>query len=273
MTFLPAGFTVPPWPYLAVLAVGVVGVGYGLASRRPAVTARHVLGLTPWIVLGAILHVLNVVDALPSVVAPFAGTGAVYVTVAVLAGGGWLLADAVRPQTVPVTLAASGLAVAVPTLGAPIWVGLAQETLAPWWPAAGVVVTLLLTAVGWGTLRRLRPAATAATGWVGVLALFGHALDAVSTAIGVDVLGYGEQTPLSRAILEAAAALPTAETLGSGWLFVLVKLGVVSAVVVLFADYVTEEPAEGYPLLGVIAALGMGPGTYNLLLFAITSGG
>lgn len=272
MTFLPTGFTVPPWPYLLALAGGVVGVGYGLVRRRPAVTARHVLGLTPWVLVGAALHVLYVVESLPSVVAPFAGTGAVYVTVAVIAGASWLVADAVRPQTVPATLAAGGLAVAVPTLGATLLVGVMENTLAPGWPAAGAVVAVLLTAAVWGLLRRRWPAVTAATGWVGVLAVFGHALDAVSTTVGIDVLGFGEQTPLSRMILDAAAALPTADAIGTGWLFVLVKLGVVSAVVVLFADYVDDEPSEGFPLLGVIAAVGLGPGSYNLLLFAISGG-
>ena len=272
MGLLPAGFTVPPWPYLVVLAVAVAGVGYGLASRRPAVTARHVLGLAPWIVVGSALHVLYVVESLPAVIAPLAGTGAVYVTVAVIAGGGWLLADAVRPRTVPALLAAGGLAVAVPLVGATIIVGLTQGTLAPVWPAAGAVVAVLLTAAGWATLRRRRPAATAATGWVGLLAVFGHTLDGVSTTVGVDVLGYGERTPLSRVILDAAATLPTADIIGTGWLFILVKIGVVSAVVVLFAEYVDDEPSEGYPLLGVIAAVGLGPGTYNLLLFAITAG-
>jgi uncharacterized membrane protein len=272
MSLLPAGFTVPPWPYLAVLAVAVAGVGYGLASRRPAVTARHVLGLAPWIIVGSALHALNVVESLPAVVAPLAGTGAVYVTVACGAGGFWLLADRRRPHTVPATLAAGGVAVAVPLVGAAMRVGMIRGTLAPGWPAAGVVVTLLLTAASWGTLRRLRPAAVTATGRVGLLAVLGHTLDAVSTTVGVDVLGYGERTPLSRLILDAAAALPTADTLGTGWLFVLVKIGVVSAVVVLFAEYVDDEPSEGFPLLGVIAAVGLGPGTYNLLLFTITAG-
>jgi len=67
--------------------------------------------------------------------------------------------------------------------------------------------------------------------------------------------------------------LPTAETLGSGWLFVVVKLAVAGGVVVLFADYIDEVPTEGLLLLGFIAAVGLGPGVHNLLLFAVTGGG
>ena len=98
-----------------------------------------------------------------------------------------------------------------------------------------------------------------------------HALDGVSTAAGVDLLGFGERTPASRAIMEVAAALPTADLLGVGWLFVLVKVVVASAVVVLFAEYVREDPTPGYSLLGLIAAVGLGPASHNLLLYAVAS--
>ena len=102
-----------------------------------------------------------------------------------------------------------------------------------------------------------------------MLATFGHALDAVSTAVGVDVLGFGERSPLSQHIMDAAAALPTADAVGVGWLFVLVKLAVVAGVVALFAEYVEEDPAEGYLLLGFVAAVGLGPGVHNLFLFTV----
>jgi len=51
--------------------------------------------------------------------------------------------------------------------------------------------------------------------------------------------------------------------------FLLVKLAVASAVVWLFAEFVRETPAEGYMLLGLIAALGLGPAAHNLLLFTV----
>jgi len=87
LPLLPEGTTLPPVPYLVVvlLAAGVVA----LALRRspPTVTGRHVLALTPWMALGSAAHVLYVIDALPAIIAPFAGSPTVYVTVGVLAGG------------------------------------------------------------------------------------------------------------------------------------------------------------------------------------------
>jgi uncharacterized membrane protein len=120
----------------------------------------------------------------------------------------------------------------------------------------------------WWLLRRVAPGVEVA-GAVGALAVVGHALDGVSTAVGIDVLGFGERTPLSRVIIEAAAALPTADAIGAGWLFVVVKLVVASVVVVLLADLMREDPREGSLLLGFVAAVGLGPGAHNLLLFAI----
>jgi uncharacterized membrane protein len=57
-----------------------------------------------------------------------------------------------------------------------------------------------------------------------------------------------------------------------GWLFVLVKLAVAGAVVVYFAAYVREEPTHANALLGLVAAVGLGPGVHNLLLFAVAAG-
>ena len=273
MVLLPEGFVLPPWPYLVGLLVAAAVVGYGLYRRRPSVTDRHILGVAPWMAVGSVLHVLYGIDGLPPVVEPLAGTAAVYLTVGTVAGGIWLVGLSARPaDQIPTILGATGLLALVPVIVAALAVGADRGTLSLFWPALGAIITLPVTAVAWGGLRRLRPEAAAVTGSVGVLALFGHVLDAISTTVGVDILGFGEQTPLSRWILEFAAELPTAELLGTGWLFVLIKVVLVGGVVVLFADYIEETPAEGYLLLGFITAVGLGPGVHNLLLFAVTGG-
>jgi uncharacterized membrane protein len=273
MVLLPEGFVLPPLPYLLGLLIVVGAVGYGLYRRRPPVTAHHILAFAPWMVVGSSLHVLYVIGGLPPAIEPFGGTAAVYLTVSAVAGGIWLAATSLRPRRqVPPVIAGTGLLALLPVVAGAVAVGAQQGTLAVFWPTVGVVVTVVVTAIAWVALRRLRPAAASTTGSVGLLALFAHSLDAVSTAVGVDVLGFGERTPASRVIIEFADRLPTAETLGSGWLFVLVKVVLVGGVVVLFADYIDDEPTEGYLLLGFITAVGLGPGVHNLLLFAVTGG-
>jgi uncharacterized membrane protein len=264
---LPAGFALPPAPYLVALLVGVAAVGYAFYRRRPAVTERRILGLAPWMATGSACHVLYGGETLPTVLRPFAGTPAVYVTVAVVAGAAWLLADA-ADLPVAATLGTTGTLAFLVAAGWTLAAGAASGSLSPTVPALGLGVASVVAAATWAALRRVAPD-VGVTGRVGALAVFGHALDAVSTAVGVDLLGFGERTPLSRLILDVGAALPVAEYVGSAWLFVLVKLAVAAFVVVLLADYVREEPDEGYLLLGLVAAVGLGPGVHNLLLFTV----
>ncbi|AKU08626.1 DUF63 family protein [Haloferax gibbonsii] len=267
MAILPEGFALPPLPYLVALVAGLVGVGVGLSRTRPTVTPAHVAALVPWMVSGSALHVLYVIDALPPAVEPLAGTPSVYLSVAVAAGATWLALDAADLAS-PTALAVPGLLVAAGLAGFALFIGLAAGTLSVVWPGVALVAALAVTPLTWRVVTRIDTDAAAA-GSLGLLAIFGHALDALSTAVGIDVLGFGERTPLSRIILEAAAALPTAEVIGVGWLFVLVKLVVAGFVVALLADYVREDPTEGSLLLGLVAAVGLGPGVHNLLLFAI----
>jgi uncharacterized membrane protein len=269
---LPEGFALPPAPYLVALLLGIAVVGIGARRRDLAVDERHVLAFVPWMLAGASTHALYVVDALPPALGPLGGTPAVYATVVVVAGLVWLAADAAfaddTGERTARALGVAGVVAFLPASGAGVAVGLSRGTFAPLWPVVALVASLAVGAATWVVLRRAVPRVEAA-GAVGVLAVVAHALDGVSTAVGVDVLGFGERTPLSRVIIETAAALPTAEVIGAGWLFVVVKLAVASVVVVLLADLVEEDPREGALLLGFVAAVGLGPGAHNLLLFTI----
>jgi uncharacterized membrane protein len=264
---LPEGFALPPVPYLLALVVALGGVALGLYCRGVDFDGTYVLALVPWMVTGSALHVLYVLEAVPSPLTPLFGTPAVYATVAAVAGSVWLGAT-VGGRSPPRVLAASGItggSITVLGVGA---VGVASGTLRLFPSTVAIVVAIAVTAVAWMGLTRLRPSVTD-VGRVGVTAVGAHALDGVSTAVGVDWLGFGERTPLSSAIIEFGASLPTAELLGGAWLFVLVKVVIVAWIVTAFVDYVREEPAEGYALLGVVTAVGLGPAVHNLLLFAV----
>ena len=270
---LPAGTTLPPAPHLLVVLLATGGVVAALRRHRPRVTARRVLALAPWMALGSAAHVLYVVDALPSSIAPFAGSPTVYLTVGTFAGAAWLAADAWlavdadRPDRIAATLAAAGVLLLVPVVAVAVGTGLSPAGAR--WSAVALALTVPIAGAVWAGLTRFRPEA-AVTGGVGALAVFGHALDGVSTAVGTTQLGFGERTPVSRILLEIGG-LPSVPVLGEGWLFLLVKLAVASAVVWLFAAYVREDPAEGYLLLGFVAAMGLGPAAHNLLLFSVAA--
>lgn len=265
---LPDGFALPPLPYLLVLVVGVGAVAWALRSERPAVTESVVVAFAPWMVAGAGMHALYVVQALPPAVEPFFGTPASYFSTFVVGGGTWALLST-RDGDVARLLAIVGGVLALFVFGAGLAWGAQRGTLSLTWSLVGLVVAVVASGGAWVALSRSAPAVVATTGGVGLLAVFGHTLDGVSTAIGIDVLGFAERTPLSQFVLELGARLPTADALGIGWFFVAVKLLLAVVVVWLFTDYVRDEPTEGYLLLAVVAAVGLGPGAHNLLLFAI----
>jgi uncharacterized membrane protein len=265
MAVLPEGFALPPLPYLLVLVVGLWAVGALLRRRRPPVTGATIRAFVPWMILGAALHVLYALEALPTAVRPLAGTPSVYLSVAVVAGATWLGAAATDAGTAR-RLRRVGILLALPVVAAVLAVGAAAGTLRIGYALGILVGAAVATAATWGLLRRLRPDVTA-TGRLGVLAVGAHALDGVSTAIGIDLLGFAERTPLSRLVIEFGASLPVAP--GGGWLFVLVKLVVAGVVVAALAETVREEPRTGRLLLGFVAAVGLGPGAHNVLLFTV----
>jgi uncharacterized membrane protein len=262
---LPSGFALPPLPYLAGLAVAVVAVAGLLYRLDPPVTPRVVAAFAPWMVAGAAGYVLFQLEAVPAVV---------YLSTFVVAGLVWAASTRFDPATwsfpsTPSVLLLAGALTAGGVVGSALAVGSNRGGLQPFWPTVGLLLSLLLAGLVWVALRRRRPRVRA-TGAAGLLVVVAHTLDGVSTAIGVDVLpGFGEQTPLSRLVLELGQALPTAEFVGGGWLFVVVKVALAAGVVVLLTDYVEEAPREGTLLLGLVAAVGLGPGAHNLVLFTV----
>lgn len=262
---LPTGTTVPPLLYLAVLLVALAAVIAALYRVSPPVTDRTVLALSPWIVAGATTYVTYQLEAIPDPVSPFASSPAVYGTAAVLAGTTWLLADHGTDATHRILAAVGSLAAIPPTVVAV----LAADQLTPLIPVVSLLTALLLAAV-YTHIAETRVDTLATAGYSGTLVVFGQTLDGLSTALGVAHLGFGEQTPLSRILIEATATVP-APLLGAGWLFLLVKLALGVGVVWLLAPTVDRDPREGYLLLALVTAVGLGPGTHNLLLFTVTT--
>jgi uncharacterized membrane protein len=264
---LPTGFGLPPLPYLAALALALVGVALALRRRDPNFGGRHVLALVPWMCVGAAGHVLLVVGALPAAVAPLFGTPSAYLTTAAAAGIVWVAALSLGGDDAR-ALGVAGAGALLPAVAGVAAHGLANGTLSPTLPAAGLGGGAALGVGAGALLYRLREGAAVA-GRAGLLVVAAHGVDGVTTAVGIDLLGFGERTPASRVIIEFAAGLPTAEALGAGWLFVIVKLGVACLVVAAVAPTVREEPRYGHMLLALVTAVGLGPGVHNALLFAV----
>lgn len=281
MALLPEGLVVPPLPYAVALGVLAVVIGLALSSLQPRVDQRVVLGAVPWMVAGAAAHVFyqldRLVDIYPAAVEPLAAAPVVYVTALLAFAGTWAALTAWARRTgsedsVGVGLAVAGTAAAALLLAFAGTSGV-YAAATPTWSVIGLVVTVPLTAVTYAGFSYRWPTAADLAGPLGLLAVFAHALDGVTTTVGIDVLGRAERSPLPEMIMDFAGTLPTAPYLGTGWLFVLVKLAVAVGIVVAFADYIEEDPTRGNLLFGAVVVFGLGPAVNNLLLFALRDAG
>jgi uncharacterized membrane protein len=269
---LPSGFALPPLPYLVALC-GAVGLAAAALSRtRPRVTSRVVVAFTPWMVLGATLYAMFQVDAVPQAVRPLFGAPAVYLATFAVAGLVWAAcapfpADEWSFPSAPGLLVLTGAVSAGAVVGTALRVGLNRGTLLLGPSLAALAVSLVVATAVWLAVRAYSEAAAAAAsaGWLVVL---GHTLDGVSTAVG-GTLGFGEQTPLSRVLIDLGGEVATLPFLGRAWLFVVVKVALATGILVLLGDFAREEPQRGFLVLGGVAAVGLGPGVHNLVLFAI----
>ncbi|ERG88115.1 MAG: putative membrane protein [halophilic archaeon J07HX5] len=282
-----AEFVIPPVGYTVGVLVVTGLVFWGLSRVRPPVTQATVLALAPWMVVGAVLHVLWQLEQslatpiVPSVAEPLLSAPTVYVATFCLAGPAWLGLSLV--QTLPARLTVSralGLA-GLGALGALIGVMGARVQAAslsgvtPGAPLVGLLAAVGVTGVGYGLISRwqLGTVPIDRVRYAGGLVLFAHAFDATTTAIGVELLDVEERSAAPRAIMNVAATLPTEPLLGEAWLFIVVKLFLAVGIVVGFAEYAEESPTWGNLFYALIAAVGLGPAANNFFLFIINTPG
>jgi uncharacterized membrane protein len=274
-----ADFVVPPVIQTLGLLAGTGTILALLYGIRPPVTQRTVLAFVPWIIAGATLHVLyQIGESLddriyPEVIEPLFSAPAVYLTTFIPMGTIWVVSMMIVPSakrrgTIARYLAVTGIGVLIPLVGLLVWRGLGPELgFQPVAPTLGLIVTLAITFAVYILMGAWRTHIIAEARYVGALVLFAHLFDAITTAVGVEFMNAGERSAIPRRIMDFAADLPTADTLGTAWLFVLVKLLLAVAVVVLFADYVSDRPSEGNLFFAIVAAVGLGPAVNNFLLF------
>ncbi|USZ73304.1 DUF63 family protein [Natronosalvus halobius] len=273
---VPEGFVLPPWYVVVPLAVVLLGTVALLWVLAPPVTDETVMAFVPWMMLGSTLYVLYQLEQFPSSLEALFSAPTVYVTTAAVAGLTWIAGSFLYAAGLQrsierfVGIVGTGFAVVFATFT--VLIGWQMGTFEPFWPVITVVVTGVVAAIAWVALSLWRTDVAAVTGVTGALVVFSHALDGVSTAIGYDILGVREDVPASAFILEVGEMLPTAGYIGGGWLFVLVKVVLALIIVSLFEEYVREEPRQARIVLGLIAAVGLGPGVHNILLFTVGVG-
>ncbi|WP_137291379.1 DUF63 family protein [Natronorubrum halophilum] len=271
---LPEGFVLPPWYLLVPILVILAGIIALLWVLEPPVTDGTVLAFAPWMMFGSTLHVLHRMGAYPDRIEILFASPSVYLVTAIVAGLAWIIAIFLHAgglqSTISRPVGLSGTAFFAVFVAITLNISWEEGVFEPFWPVIAVVVAGIVTAVAWIALSLWFTDVAATTSLTGVLVVFGHALDGVSTAIGFDVLGAGEEVPLSMILLEAGESLPTEEYIGAGWLFILVKVALALVILGLFKEYVDDRPQQARTILALVAAVGLGPGIHNVLLFFVT---
>lgn len=269
-------FESPDSLYLAGLVLGAAAVVALLYAQRPAVTRGTVVALAPWMAAGAVLHALYASGRYPAVVESMPALGA-YLTTTLVVGLAWAVLDqlAVGQRGIaelPQYLGAMGIGTVTVLVTFAVWQGGPLSQLALVWLVVVPLLAGAVAAVVWVLLGLGYTDAVAYTGIVGALVVFAHAFDAISTTIGVGVVGPAAHTPLSRAVARAveAAAVGTSPALSWVGLFVWIKLAVAIGALAVLANYVKVESTRGHLLLGLVTAAGLVPGVNALFTFLLT---
>ncbi|RJX49624.1 DUF63 family protein [Halonotius pteroides] len=139
--------------------------------------------------------------------------------------------------------------------------------------AIGATISAAAT---WLLIERVAPAINAGTGLMGVVLLWGHSVDGVANVVGLDwmpALGAGANLvpkhPVNAAVVDITGAVLPPSVLavtGDTWPFLIVKLAAATFVIWVFEpDLLEESPRYSILLLIAVLAVGLGPGTRDVL--------
>jgi uncharacterized membrane protein len=138
-----------------------------------------------------------------------------------------------------------------------------------------VLATALAIAVYAG-LEAYYPEVNAGTVRVGLVVLWAHAIDGVANVLAADwmdalgiPLSYSPKHPANRIIIDVTETVQPASiqsVIYTSWPFLVIKLLLATAIIWLFDDrFFEESPRYAVLLLVAIVAVGLGPGTRDML--------
>ncbi|WP_247009480.1 DUF63 family protein [Halorientalis litorea] len=277
--------------YMIVLLFALVGVLQLVRRLRVGTDRRLLVALVPFMLFGGVLRAVeDANDAVPEgatqaisyplntfLISPLIYVTVFLVTLGSLVAAIWLQRNGyteghIRP------LAAMGSGAFLVTFGFLLSQGLTADYVAfhPQILTVVVVVASFLAGGIYVVTERFAPNINAGTGILGLVVLWGHAIDGVANVVAADWLGvlgvnlnYVPKHPANAFIVRTTESLLPQSVLavtGSSWPFLVVKLLVALAVVWIFdAEIFEESPRYTLLLLVAIVAVGLGPGTRDVV--------
>ena len=285
--------TVSTVGYMVVLVFMIAGVSLLLDRLDVGSDRRLFFSLVPFMLFGGALRVVeDATDAAVTAgvepvltypenvlfISPVIYVTVFLLTLAALLASTWLESqDAVDDRYT--AMAGFGVAALALTTAYLVVVSVQREYV-EFYPQILVVDLGLASVLAYGlyvAADRYEPEVNAGTGAVGLGILWAHAVDGVANVVAADWLpelghpspGYGAKHVANRAIIGVTETLQPAAVsaaVGTSWPFLFVKLAVALGIVWLFDERIFEEsPRYAVLLLVAAAAVGLGPGTRDML--------
>ena len=204
------------------------------------------------------------------------------VVLAALIASTWLQRRGVT-DTFQYPLGAAGGAVLAGSFGYLLYLAATTEyvTLYADILAIVLVIATVATVAAYVLVDRIRPAVHAGTGLMGLVLIWGHAIDGVANVVANDwvdrIWGFGEYSPkhpLNRFIMDTTNTLQGGTDLagvyvGETWPFFILKIVVPVVFLAVFdRRFMEESPRYAVMLLIAILAVGLGPGTRDMVRIA-----
>lgn len=286
----PGYTTVSTVSYALVLVFALIGVVFLLRRLGIGDERGFLFALFPFMLFGGALRTVEDASIAllragdPAVPFPWSGvliSPLIYFTVFFITLAALLVSVAAARRGVvgryEPLLAGIGTVALLSTVGYLGWLAATTDllTVHPLVPVITLGGATLITAAVWIATQRLAPTINDGTGYMGVVVVWGHAVDGIANVLSLDwadafgLPTYTSKHVVNSAIVDVTSALqpePISNAIGTAWPFLLVKVGAALFVVWVFNEEIFEEsPRYSMLLLVAIVAVGLGPGTRDFL--------
>jgi uncharacterized membrane protein len=175
-----------------------------------------------------------------------------------------------------------GVAVLLPTFGYLVLLSITEEyiRLYPGILLAILGIATVSAVITYFAVDAQWPSFHAGTGLMGLVVIWAHAVDGVANVLANDWthlwhgFNYGAKHPFNQLVMDLTGAIQGGEYVagvyvGEAWPFFLVKLAAPVLILSLFDDeFMEDSPRFSVLLLGVVVAIGLGPGTRDMIRVA-----
>jgi uncharacterized membrane protein len=288
----PGYTTVSTVSYALVLVFMLVGVYFLLDRLDVEMSPQFYYALFPFMLLGGALRVVEDVNAtfvreglemvipyppVSLIISPFIYFVMFAITLSALVVGILLDNRGVIESYEPFLGRVGAVALAA-TVAFLLYVSATTEVVG-FYPAVSIITLTGATTIAagfWWASNRYAPHINEGTGFMGALVVWGHSLDGIANVLSLDwanTLGlpvvYGSKHVINEATVRITSAVQPAwlsDAIGTAWPFLLLKVAAAVAVVWVFDEQIFEEsPTYAYILFIAILAVGLGPGSRDMI--------